>query len=55
MRRPLRSARARASGPPTPCSAIKAEMPENNNDAVLSDIYKVLFVYDPGKGINEPD
>ena len=34
---------------------FKAEMPENNNDAVLSDIYKVLFVYDPGVGINAPD
>ena len=34
---------------------FKAEMPDKNNDAVLSDIYKVLFVYDPGLGINSPD
>ena len=34
---------------------FKAELPENNNDAVLSDIYKVLFVYDPGLGVNAPD
>ena len=33
---------------------FKAEMPENNNDAVKSDIYRVLFVYDPGLGINSP-
>ncbi len=31
---------------------FKAELPENNSDAVLSDIYRVLFVYDPGLGIN---
>ncbi|MDQ3338349.1 MAG: hypothetical protein M4D80_24550 [Myxococcota bacterium] len=31
---------------------FKAELPEKNNDAVLSDIYAVLFVYDPGLGIN---
>lgn len=31
---------------------FKAELPENNTDAVLSDIYRVLFVYDPGLGIN---
>jgi hypothetical protein len=30
-------------------------MPENNTDAVLSDIYKVMFVYDPGLGINAPE
>jgi hypothetical protein len=29
-----------------------AELPEKNTDAVLSDIYSVLFVYDPGLGIN---
>ncbi|MBA2541941.1 MAG: hypothetical protein H0V17_20010, partial [Deltaproteobacteria bacterium] len=34
---------------------FKAELPENNNDAVLSDIYKVLFVYDPGLGVNSPE
>jgi hypothetical protein len=34
---------------------FKAEMPENNNDAVLSEIYKVLYIYDPGLGINSPD
>jgi hypothetical protein len=31
---------------------FKAEMPENANDATLSAIYGVLFVYDPGLGIN---
>ena len=34
---------------------FKAELPENDTDAVLSDIYKVLFVYDPGLGVNAPD
>lgn len=34
---------------------FKAELPEKNTDAVLSDIYAVLFVYDPGLGINTPD
>ena len=34
---------------------FKAELPQNNNDAVLSDIYRVLFVYDPGLGINSLD
>ena len=34
---------------------FKAELPQNNNDGVLSDIYKVLFVYDPGLGVNTPD
>jgi hypothetical protein len=29
-------------------------MPEKNNDGVLSDIYKVLRVYDPRLGINAP-
>jgi hypothetical protein len=33
---------------------FKAELPEADNDAVLSDIYRVLFVYDPGLGINSP-
>jgi hypothetical protein len=31
---------------------FKAELPEQDNDAVLTDIYKVLFDYDPGLGIN---
>ena len=31
---------------------FKAELPENDSDEVLSEIYKVLFVYDPGLGIN---
>lgn len=34
---------------------FKAELPENDTDAVLSDIYKVLFTYDPGLGINSLD
>ena len=34
---------------------FKAELPDKNNDGVLSDIFKVLFVYDPGLGINAPD
>lgn len=31
---------------------FKAELPENDTDAVLTDIYRVLFDYDPGLGIN---
>jgi len=31
---------------------LKAELPESHNDAILSDIYRVLFTYDPGLGIN---
>ena len=34
---------------------FKAELPEKNSDAVLSDIYAVLFVYDPGLGVNAPE
>jgi hypothetical protein len=34
---------------------FKAEKPELNNDAMLSDIYKVLFTYDPGLGVNAPE
>jgi hypothetical protein len=34
---------------------FKAEMPDKASDAVLSDIYRVLFVYDPGLGLNAPD
>jgi hypothetical protein len=34
---------------------FKAELPAQNNDAVLSEIYRVLFVYDPGLGINACD
>jgi hypothetical protein len=33
---------------------FKAELPENDSDHVLTDIYKVLFDYDPGLGINSP-
>lgn len=33
---------------------FKAELPDKDNDEVLTDIYKVLFKYDPGLGINEP-
>jgi hypothetical protein len=31
---------------------LKAELPAQHNDAVMSDVYKVLFVFDPGLGIN---
>jgi hypothetical protein len=34
---------------------FKAELPEHNTDAVLSEIYRVLFVYDPGLGVNSPE
>lgn len=34
---------------------FKAELPANASDAVLSDIYRVLFVFDPGLGINAPE
>ena len=34
---------------------FKAELPANDTDAVLSDIYRVLFVYDPGLGFNSPE
>jgi hypothetical protein len=34
---------------------FKAEMPENDSDAVLNEIYRVLFVYDPGLGVNAPE
>ena len=34
---------------------FKAELPENDSDAVLSEIHRVLFVYDPGLGINSLD
>ncbi len=34
---------------------LKAELPEKNSDAHLSDIYRVLFVYDPGPGVNSPE
>lgn len=34
---------------------FRAELPENDSDAVRSDIYRVLFVYDPGLGINSPE
>ncbi|HEY5920065.1 MAG TPA: hypothetical protein VIV11_00280 [Kofleriaceae bacterium] len=31
---------------------FKAELPEKDSDAVLTEIHRVLFVYDPGLGIN---
>jgi hypothetical protein len=34
---------------------FKAELPENDSDGVLSEIHKVLFVYDPGLGVNSPE
>jgi hypothetical protein len=34
---------------------IRAEMPAKYSDSLLSDIYRVLFVYDPGLGINAPE
>jgi hypothetical protein len=34
---------------------FKAEMPTQNTDAVKSDIYRVLFVYDPGLGVNSSE
>lgn len=33
---------------------LAAELPERDNDDVLTDIYKVLFTYDPGSGVNAP-
>jgi hypothetical protein len=34
---------------------FKAELPEKNNDAVLTDIYRVVFTYEPGLGVNTPE
>lgn len=34
---------------------FKAELPEKANDAVLTDIHRVMFVYDPGLGVNAVD
>jgi hypothetical protein len=34
---------------------FKAELPENDSDAVLNEIFRVLFAYDPGFGINGPE
>ena len=34
---------------------FKAELPGHDNDTVLTDIYRVLFDYDPGLGINSQD
>lgn len=34
---------------------FKAELPDKDTDAFLTEIYKVLFVYDPGLGINSLD
>jgi hypothetical protein len=31
---------------------FKAELPDKDNDAVLNEIYRVLFMYDPGLGVN---
>ncbi|MFT3698719.1 MAG: hypothetical protein QM831_36570 [Kofleriaceae bacterium] len=31
---------------------FKAELPEHDNDSVLTEIYRVLFDYDPGLGVN---
>lgn len=33
---------------------LKAELPAKATDATMSDVYKLLFVYDPGPGINSP-
>lgn len=34
---------------------FKAELPDKDTDDVLNAIYKLMFVYDPGFGINGPD
>jgi hypothetical protein len=34
---------------------FKAELPDKDSDAVLNEIYRVLFMYDPGLGINAVD
>lgn len=34
---------------------FKAELPQNDSDEFLNEVYKVLFVYDPGLGINSLD
>lgn len=31
---------------------FKAELPENDSDTVLNKIFRVLFAYDPGLGVN---
>lgn len=31
---------------------LKAELPEHDNDQTLTEIYRVLFDYDPGLGVN---
>jgi len=33
---------------------FKAELPANDSDAVLNEIFRVLFTYDPGLGVNQP-
>jgi hypothetical protein len=56
----LRSEDFRARSKPEEVSAklallrayFKAELPEKATDAVMSEIYAVLFVYDPGLGVN---
>lgn len=34
---------------------LKAELPALHNDKVMGDIYKVMFVFDPGLGVNALD
>lgn len=34
---------------------FKAELPALDNDETLNQIYKVLFLYDPGLGVNAPE
>lgn len=34
---------------------FKAELPEHDNDDFLNQIYRVLFMFDPGLGVNAPD
>ena len=33
---------------------FKAELPANDSDAVLNEIFRVMFTYDPGFGVNQP-
>jgi hypothetical protein len=33
---------------------FRAELPANDSDAVLNEIFRVLFAYDPGLGVNQP-
>lgn len=34
---------------------LKADLPDQATDTVLTDIYRVMFIYDPGLGINAVD